>query len=411
MTKRKILVTFAGREDRMGLLRKHISSLLDAGLLDEWHVWDFTRTEKDRAYISSHYGPACFLRPEAGYHSVGMIERGAGRDVAFMAASDVHVAIKTAGHDQFLEYVIGGWQNRGSMIRQLEGAAFSTYERQAGQCLHQASTPSVLCGQLKDKLRIHLSDEGALQLGVSAYQFPEVPLRGDIGEVEVFIRGGFGSSVELPEVTGPIRRFIGDRGCQKPYWQAYQYYVERYEAYKEAIFLKCDDDIIYLQEDRIADFIRCIEERTDKFLISANVVNNGVCAYLQQQAGHLPQALGAFEHPEGGFGGSLWQDGQKAYDVHRYFVTQGKPAFPLGEALMDVEARLSINFIGWRGEMLRYMQITPQDDDEHMLSVVLPRFLGKKVAIFSDFMVSHLSFFPQEDAVKADEIIKLYDTA
>ncbi|MCX5613988.1 hypothetical protein [Bombella saccharophila] len=411
MNKRKILVTFAGRKDRMGLLKKHVSSLLDAGLLDEWHVWDFTRTEQDRAYISSHYGPVRFLRPEAGYHSVGMIERGAERDYSFMAASDVHVAIKTAGHDQFLEYVIGGWQNRGSMIRQLDEAAFSTYERGEGQCLHQASTPSVLCGQLKDKLRVYLTDEGKLGVTVSGYKFPELPLRGDIGKVEIFLRGGFGSSIERLNLSEKVSRFIGDKGCQKPYWQAYQYYVERYEAYKEAIFLKCDDDIIYLQEERVADFIRCIEERTDKFLISANVVNNGVCAYLQQQAGHLPQALGAFENPEQGFGGTLWQDGQKAYNLHRHFIAQGKPSFPLGEALMDVEARLSINFIGWRGEMLRYMQITPQDDDEHMLSVVLPRFLGKKVAIFSDFMVSHLSFFPQEAAVKADEIIKLYDTA
>lgn len=61
-----ILITFAGRKDRMELLRTYALKLLDKGLLDEWHVWDFTRNDKDREYIRKNYGPIQYIRPHGG---------------------------------------------------------------------------------------------------------------------------------------------------------------------------------------------------------------------------------------------------------------------------------------------------------------------------------------------------------
>ncbi|MFS2220756.1 hypothetical protein, partial [Commensalibacter sp. A3DC] len=71
--------------------------------------------------------------------------------------------------------------------------------------------------------------------------------------------------------------------------------------------------------------------------------------------------------------------------------------------------RYSINFIAWRGEKLRYMSLPPYADDEFYLTAVIPQYLNKKTAIYSDFMVAHLTFNPQEKTMDVDKVIKRYD--
>ena len=39
-----ILVTFAGRRDRMQLLTRYVGAAIERGLIDEWHVRDFAAT-------------------------------------------------------------------------------------------------------------------------------------------------------------------------------------------------------------------------------------------------------------------------------------------------------------------------------------------------------------------------------
>ena len=54
-------------------------------------------------------------------------------------------------------------------------------------------------------------------------------------------------------------------------------------------FLKCDDDIVYLDIDKLGDFVEFRRTNPNYVVVSANVVNNGVCAYFQQEAGSLPE--------------------------------------------------------------------------------------------------------------------------
>ncbi|WP_156475075.1 hypothetical protein [Acetobacter malorum] len=61
--KKNILITFAGRKDRMKLLEKHVSSLLSKNIIHEWHVWDFTRNIDDKDYLSKIPGEIKYIRP------------------------------------------------------------------------------------------------------------------------------------------------------------------------------------------------------------------------------------------------------------------------------------------------------------------------------------------------------------
>lgn len=407
--KKNILITFAGRKDRMKLLEKHVSSLLSKNIIHEWHVWDFTRNIDDKDYLSKIPGEIKYIRPDGGYQKLANIHSNENLKYDFNIMSDLHVAVKSAGEPYFYEFVFGGWGNAVSVIRRVDVKNFSNTNRQHSDIMYQYETPGVFFSKQKDVLNIRFLSDGKLSLNVLSYAFPDLQFENNINELEIYIKGGAGSSLEFFGNSTNTLKFIGDVGIEKPYWQAYKYYVERCNAYKDCNILKCDDDIIFIQEDGLKGFIDFIERDSKYFIVSANVINNGVCAYFQQKMGSLPEEVGYFEAPPGGFGGTLWSDGAKAQKLRKFFIENGTAPFLLERDVVEWDQRNSINFIGWRGENLKYMD-TLMLEDEHLLTVSIPNFIKMKTAIYSNFIVSHLSFFPQENSVNPSEIISMYET-
>ena len=66
-----ILVTFAGRQKRMEILTQYIHAAMDAGIIDEWHVWDFTRSQEDHEWVTREFGPVRYMGANAGYQANG----------------------------------------------------------------------------------------------------------------------------------------------------------------------------------------------------------------------------------------------------------------------------------------------------------------------------------------------------
>lgn len=403
-----ILITFAGREDRMSLLEAYISRLIEKGHIDEWHIWDFTRSTSDRKYIRQNYGQIRYIRPNGGYQKIASLYKGDIKHIEFAASSDFHFAVKHTNSKEFTECVASGWSNSRSVVRKLPSEKFNNLERSDDELLWDLQTPGLLNAAVENSLDIKFSKNGVFKSKVNNINFPDIYLNNiPTDHIDLYVRAGWGYSLELLNSNGTHQQFIGDIGESLPYFQAYQYYAERYAEFRDDIFLKCDDDIVYIDESGFPGFVETIRQNTKYFIISANIINNGICAYLQQKSGNLPEELGIFECPENGFGGSLWESGEKAYQLHKFFVENGAMKMPLESSLVEWNLRNSINFIGWRGEELRYMAL-PQGDDEHMLTVTIPQLLNRKTAIYSDFMVGHLSFYPQEKIIKPYEIISLY---
>jgi hypothetical protein len=50
-----------------------------------------------------------------------------------------------------------------------------------------------------------------------------------------------------------------------------------------------DDDIVYADLEQLPAFLAFRIAHPEYFLVSANVVNNGVCGYFQQQHGAVPR--------------------------------------------------------------------------------------------------------------------------
>ena len=404
-----ILVTFAGREHRMQILNSYVRRAMADGLIDEWHIWDFTRSQADHEWVSREFGPIRFMSDTVGYQPFGTVSSRAALRLEARITNDLHIALLPR-HEPgaFYEIVVGGWNNLQCVVRKGPRERLNDPDRSELELTWAKLTPGVLSPGRDNEVILSIDPSGTPEMmvnGVVLDRWPEIAVPDG---ADVMIRGGWGSALELCQVNAPIRRYIGNPGEQVPYFQAYQYYARRLSDFADALFLKCDDDIVYMDLDRLAGFIDHRRKNPHYFVTSANVVNNGVCAYFQQVSGALPASLGHFERPPGGFGGTLWTDPDKANKLHDFFLASSEKELPLPTKVVDWQERQSINFIAWLGRDLQHMALA-KGDDEKMLTVDLPAFLKRPTCIYSDFTVSHLSFGPQETGVDVNRLIAAYD--
>jgi hypothetical protein len=418
-----ILVTFAGRRDRMELLTRYVTAAMDAGLIDEWHVWDFTRNAQDGAWLRERF-PVVQTTPSHTleyFRCPGSLTLNGDNlrvSIDVRARSDVHIGLKrTSGKGPSYEIVLGGWGNAISAIRtfasadELVNVASRAPDLEGTKCV---STPSLLPEFGFAEIDVEFGDEGVnvffndtLLISHSA---PVEP-----GTFELLYRTGYGSNgdwvfagIEAAParlfVYGPERHFPADAMF---YTRAYQFYVANADRYQNDVILKCDDDIVYFDLTRLAEFIAFRKANRDFFLVSANVVNNGVCAHFQQQAGAIPLDLLECELPPGGMCGKLWGDGAKAQELHERFLQDPSPFTMQAPAPIIWNERVSINFIALLGEDLRHIPDI-MADDEHDLCYGVRKRARKNNCIYQGFVAAHLSFWKQDASMNLEALLRAY---
>ncbi|CAJ0890610.1 hypothetical protein AMST5_04064 [freshwater sediment metagenome] len=420
---RTILLTFAGRRDRMTLLTYYVERAIERGLIDEWHVWDFARNTADKEWLRQRF-PVTQTTPSNSLEYFPHQRRlalGGKRTVlrcSVASRSDAHLGLRRVdGEGPSYEIVIGGWNNQASALRAFDDAQ-SLADVTARDPLHQplaiAATPDILpeFGFANVEAEFGVGEIKVFVQGREALN-ASIPI--PPGTFDVLYRTGYGSNGEwlFPETEeAPARLFVRGPSTDYPpgamfYNSAYQYYGANVDRYQNDIFLKCDDDIVFFDLDRLAEFIDFRRRNTGYFLLSANVVNNGVCAYFQQASGAIPPGFDDYEMPRGGMCGSLWGSGAKAQRLHEFFLKNTAAFRDAARAPICWTERVSINFISWLGADLTHIPDI-MSDDEHDLCYGVRKRSRKVNAIYPRFLASHLSFWKQDAEMDIDRILSGY---
>jgi hypothetical protein len=190
----------------------------------------------------------------------------------------------------------------------------------------------------------------------------------------------------------------------KPYYKFYT--IENFS--EQTVILKMDDDIVYIDIDKLQDFIDFRISNPQYFIVSANVINNGVTAGLQQEYGAIPVDIcppTGFKYET--FCGRLWNSGKLAESLHSYFIKNKSSFIKDGIFVQPVGDRISINFISWLGKDFMYTE-NCFADDELNLSVTLPKKLNRNNCVYFPLLVSHLSFYQQTRQINEKIIIEEY---
>ena len=241
---------------------------------------------------------------------------------------------------------------------------------------------------------------------------------------------------------------------------AYRFYADH--TWDDAVLVKLDDDIVFADIDRFEDFLRFRELNPEPFFLSANVVNNGVCAFHQQRStpklttavpilagASIPTCklrsqaflrdaqrdrhacLAILPYPEDGAlgkNGALWTSGRMAESVHRAFLRSLRRDFArsfwsmqpddgndrlnqasvstMGELLLRIHDRFSVNLVTWLGTDAPALSEIGVTDEESLTEI--PKLKGRANFIFPSFVVAHYSFFPQFAHMSSSTVLARY---
>lgn len=192
----------------------------------------------------------------------------------------------------------------------------------------------------------------------------------------------------------------------------YKYYTD--PRFSDHLFVKIDDDVVFIETNRFGHFVERIQEDPDT-IMSAKVINNGACTYtipgIQACFDQLPVELL-----------DVHMSADYALMSHAYFFERWKLLTGEAPELLPVPSWLSINLIGYDWAMGRKMAnllgtVSPREvatrhfprnstlGDEGMVNT-LPR------AIVQGFLACHLNFGPQSRGLRTalDQLRKEYKT-
>ena len=198
-------------------------------------------------------------------------------------------------------------------------------------------------------------------------------------------------------------------------------WAEYYDYYMNCddfdILIKCDDDIVFIDVDKMQEFIYEIK---DDSLYFPNIVNNDVCAYIQTANRVHDLVLDVDINlmttgctiPLTGWEG-WYKQPDKALEIHKLFL-EDRSKFSIDKPNISWDSRISINmFAGTKNTIKKYFSLFKQigkGDDEAFFSSVVCKFMNTTNYIVPYFNIVHFSFGPQlSDNLDAAFVNKYYD--
>lgn len=168
--------------------------------------------------------------------------------------------------------------------------------------------------------------------------------------------------------------------------------------YRDHLFVKIDDDDVFIQTEKFGEFVDAIAAHPDTVL-SAEVVNNGACTSFMP---YLWESFLGLDIPLL----DVHESNMYAQLAHNFMIDRWQELTTRPTAVVDIETWLSINFIGMTWPTLSKMtanigrrspaQIADRTwspnariGDEGAANM-LPR------AVMTGFTVAHLGFGPQK---------------
>jgi hypothetical protein len=190
-------------------------------------------------------------------------------------------------------------------------------------------------------------------------------------------------------------------------------YFYRYMTDPDTVFVRFDDDIIYVHEDAVQRLVTHRLE-TQAGVASFPVMwNNSVVSWFLQQAGIIPQEWGIVGGPYC-MDPTGWANGQFAVKMHNHLldnVGDIEKLFLYQDYQLQVGMQFSVGTFASLGSMYAALPtpgVLEPHEEESWHTVHHPRRLMQPSMLVGNALVSHYTFFPQKAIVEATDILDRY---
>lgn len=330
-----IFTIFAGRKDNLQILFAYLEKLYSKNSIDEIHIWDFTKDVNDERYISDYVGGKI---PNDG-------------DILDFKNDMIIGDYKINLIDSNLK--ITNITN-GSIIQDV--------------CISNNSlTIKIKKTKIETSFTI-INDDNTCIIST--------------------IIGSDNLRVKYP--GWKVFKVLN----KKLWGEYYSYYANQTLYTGNDVIIKCDDDVVFIDCEYFDSFIERRIKNKNYLLYFPNIVNNGVTAFHQSQHKLIPMNM-----PYDTFFGKLVLDGALANNLHSHFCDDVYGYLKKSRNIKTIIAhkigdRISINFFAILAKHLDIYKSVGWDD-EHDVSVTIPKMYGAGIGIDMSLTVCHLGFSPQ----------------
>jgi hypothetical protein len=209
-----------------------------------------------------------------------------------------------------------------------------------------------------------------------------------------------------------------------------------YPEYKESntVYIKVDDDVVYIEPNKLKSFIEFRINNPQYFLVYPMTVNNPFCMWKASRLGIIPNLPSTYDSWESTIKTvkpkiqrrseprlthymdekqvlcpDFWGNNDNALMFHRQLIEHGPNKFHMPNWELTNNETVSINFISWLGES--FQEFNGQVDsfeDETWLATFYPIYSNKINCVYGDFVVSHFSYYPQMKFLDSTDLLMSY---
>jgi hypothetical protein len=177
----------------------------------------------------------------------------------------------------------------------------------------------------------------------------------------------------------------------------------------QSIYIRFDDDIVYMEPLFFETFLRFRIENPSYFLLFPNIINNPICTYIQVMRGTIDPGIRV--HPWS-FDLTTWRNAHFAESIHRAFLeslfsnTITRWHFP---PQLLAFSRFPVNCMCWFGRDFASFGGEVGQEEEELLSVIIPSKLMRANCVYGEAIVSHFAYYPQRTYLDSTDLLDCYE--
>lgn len=192
-------------------------------------------------------------------------------------------------------------------------------------------------------------------------------------------------------------------------------YFYRYMTDPDAVYVRFDDDIVYVHDEAVSRLARH-KMATPASVCSFPIMwNNSVISWFAQRAGIIPTEYGVVGGPHC-MDAVGWANGAFAVKIHTMLldlIDAGKPedVFLYQDFPLETGMQFSVSCFASLGSMYAGLDepgVLVPDEEESWHTVHEPTRIRQPNMIVGDALVSHYTFFPQQREVFSTDILDRY---
>jgi hypothetical protein len=193
----------------------------------------------------------------------------------------------------------------------------------------------------------------------------------------------------------------------------------RYASDRRSIYVRIDDDVVYLEPKFFKKFFDFRCNNPEPFLVYGNIINNAIISHLHQRNVSLNMTYPHkveynYSDPVGVSDHKFCEHIHNKFinDVKNNQIDKWRTSFNVWK--LYANERVSVNCVSWFG--ISFSDLAPiilnndNIDEEGWLSVGVPAQFNKFNVIYNDAIVAHLAFYTQRERLEAEtDILQKYE--